>query len=209
MYVCVYIFTICMCVFIRIYVRTSIYINTYKYRYFQRFCFYFHSITLWVKCVWKNIWLRRCILRRSVRLCVCVCGCIHEVRLYLHIYIYKYFYVRVCIYLYVRILVNTFIYIYIYTKKIIYTYMYVYVFGKHLFVNTHFIKQYRYPLSTHFCIYPFESPHWFYVMRQKLVEETLIINGFYCKSDVTIACTLLFCKCWAFIIYTGVFSDYS
>ena len=32
------------------------------------------------------------------------------------------------------------------------------------------IKQYRRPLSTHFCIYPFKSQHGFYRIQQELVN---------------------------------------
>ena len=39
--------------------------------------------------------------------------------------------------------------------------MYVCVFMQYLSL-IHFIKQYRYPLSTHLCIYPFESSHRFW-----------------------------------------------
>ena len=56
-------------------------------------------------------------------------------------------------------------------------YIYVYwLFGQHFFINAYFIKQYRHVLSTYFCIYPFELPHWFYGIRRELVDETPIIN---------------------------------
>ena len=41
----------------------------------------------------------------------------------------------------------------------IYIYVCVYVLGLNFFVNTYLIKQCRHPLSTHFQIYPFKSPH--------------------------------------------------
>ena len=41
----------------------------------------------------------------------------------------------------------------------------------HFFVNTYLIKQYRYPLSTHFCIYPFESPNRFHGIRWELIYK--------------------------------------
>ena len=31
-----------------------------------------------------------------------------------------------------------------------------------IYIYIYLIKLYRYPLSTHFCIYPFELLHWFY-----------------------------------------------
>ena len=84
-------------------------------------------------------------------------------------------------------------------------------------IYIYFIKQFRHPLSRHFCIYPFKSPSWFYGNRWELVNETPIINWLpstfclilghhqgcvYCKSDELFACTSLLCKCWTFIIFT-------
>ena len=116
--------------------------------------------------------------------------------------------VNFCMYLCV-----IYIYIYIY---IIYIYIYILcVFGQHFFVNAFLIKQYRPVLSTYFCKLLFQSPNWFYGVRQELIEEIPIIIcypstfclilghhlGFvYCKSDVTFACTLLLCKCLLFIM---------
>ena len=80
----------------------------------------------------------------------------------------------------------------------------------YIFVNKYLIKQYRHPLSTDFCIYPFELPHQYYGSQWELVYKPPIINWFpstfyqilghhqgcvYCKSNVTFACTLLLCKC--------------
>ena len=90
----------------------------------------------------------------------------------------------------------------------IYIYIYIYIYRQYFFVNTYFIKQYRHPLSTHFCIYPFESPHRFYGIRLELVHEPPIINwfprtfcpilghhqwGVYCKSDLIFGGFFWFC----------------
>ena len=40
------------------------------------------------------------------------------------------------------------------------------------------IKQYRYPLSTHFYINPFKLLRRSYVIRQEWIDKTLIINWF-------------------------------
>ena len=89
------------------------------------------------------------------------------------------------------------------------------VFGLHFFVDTYLTKQYRHPTSTHFCIYPFESPHRCFGIWEELVNESPVIIWFpsafysilgqhhgclFSKSDVTLAWTLLLCKCWAFSI---------
>ena len=42
------------------------------------------------------------------------------------------------------------------------------VFGQDFFVNTYLIKQYKYFLSTYFCIYTFKLPYQFYDIRQEL-----------------------------------------
>ena len=54
------------------------------------------------------------------------------------------------------------------------------VFQQYVFVNTYLIKQYRHPLSTIFCIYPFDSQYQFYVIRRELVNKLPIINWFRC-----------------------------
>ena len=51
------------------------------------------------------------------------------------------------------------------------------VFRQHFFVNSYMIKQYRYPLSTHFCSYPFESPHRFYGLQQELINLPWLIGS--------------------------------
>ena len=91
----------------------------------------------------------------------------------------------------------------------------MYVFVQYFFINAYFIVQYIHVLSTYFCLYPFELPNWFYCDRWDLVDETLITNCYpftfclilgyhqgcvYCKSNLTFACTLLFCKCLLFIL---------
>ena len=50
------------------------------------------------------------------------------------------------------------------------------ILKQYFFVNTYLIKQYRHPLSKHFCIYPFESPHRFYGIRLELVNKPPLIN---------------------------------
>ena len=47
------------------------------------------------------------------------------------------------------------------------THIYIYIY-----ICIYFIKQYRYLLSTHFCIYPFELLHWFYGIPPGQVNET-------------------------------------
>ena len=122
-------------------------------------------------------------------------------------------------------LIYIYIYIYIYMGGLfVCVFVYVRVWwgllGQPFFVNIYFIKHYRHPSLTHFCIYPFESPHWFYGIQRELVNETLKINSspstlcpiysyhygcVYCKRDVNFACTSIPSKCWAFIIHTGEF----
>ena len=51
------------------------------------------------------------------------------------------------------------------------------VFWQHFIVNTFFIKQYKHPLSIHFCIYPFESPNRCYGIRWELVNKTPMNNS--------------------------------
>ena len=85
-----------------------------------------------------------------------------------------------------------------YTHSLSYIYIYIYI-----------IKQYRHPLSTHFCIYPFESLHQCYRILQELAYKTPKINWFpsvfcpilgyhqgcvYCKIDVNFTCILLLCQ---------------
>ena len=89
------------------------------------------------------------------------------------------------------------------------------VFWQHFFINVYFIDQYRYVLSTNFCICPFQLPNWFYSIQQELVDETSITNCYlstfclilghhqecvYYKSNVTFACTFLLSKCLLFIL---------
>ena len=116
-----------------------------------------------------------------------------------------------------------YIYIYIYVCVCVCACVCVCVFGQHFFIEKYLIKQYIHPLSTHVCIYPFESPHRFYDIRRHLVNKPPIINWFpntfspmvghhlvcvYCKSDENFVCTLLLCKTWPFMIYTGISNFY-
>ena len=62
---------------------------------------------------------------------------------------------------YLSIYVSTYIYIYIYIYSIYIIYISIHA-RKH--IHTHICccflsKQYKYPLSTHFCRYPYELPH--------------------------------------------------
>ena len=92
----------------------------------------------------------------------------------------------------------------------IYIYIYICVFGHHFFINAYFIEQYRYILSTYFCICPFQLPNWHYGVQRELLDETPITNCYpntfcpilghhqrcvYCKNDMTFAYTLLLFKC--------------
>ena len=52
--------------------------------------------------------------------------------------------------------------------------------GQYFFVNTYLIKQYRYPLCTHFCNYPFELLHRIYDIQRESVNKPPIINWFPC-----------------------------
>ena len=56
------------------------------------------------------------------------------------------------------------------------------VFGHHFFVNTYSIKQYKYHLFPHFCIYPFEFQHRFYGILQIVLGNTLIMGGLLTNS---------------------------
>ena len=67
------------------------------------------------------------------------------------------------IYIYIYIYIHIYIYIYIYT------YIYIYIY-KYIYIYIYLIKQYWHPLSTNFCIYPFETPHRFYGIRRELVN---------------------------------------
>ena len=56
------------------------------------------------------------------------------------------------------------------------------------------IKQYRYPLSTHFYINPFKLLRRSYVIRQEWIDKTLIINWFpstFCRSWAIIKCVYI------------------
>ena len=90
---------------------------------------------------------------------------------------------------------------------------------RYIYIYIYLIKQYRHRLFTHFCIYPFESPHRFYSIWRELDNKPRIINWLsiafwlildhhqgcvYWESDVTFACALLLFKRRAFIIYTRV-----
>ena len=61
---------------------------------------------------------------------------------------------------------------------------------QHFFVNTYLIKLYKHPLSTHFCIYPFESPHLFYGIWWELVNKPAIINWFPCVDKGCLYCLI-------------------
>ena len=47
---------------------------------------------------------------------------------------------------------------------------------QHFCINAYFIKQYRYLLSTYFCICPFQLPDRFYGIQWELVDETPVTN---------------------------------
>ena len=75
-----------------------------------------------------------------------------------------------------------YIYIYIYVCGRVHVCVCVCILGEYFFVITYLIKQYRHPLSTHFCIDPFESPHRFYETQRELVNKPLMINLFQCST---------------------------
>ena len=58
-----------------------------------------------------------------------------------------------------------------------YIYIYIYIYIYYYYYNIYLIKQYRHPLSTHFCIYPFESLHQFYGIQWELVNKLFIISS--------------------------------
>ena len=64
-------------------------------------------------------------------------------------------------------------------------YTHAHVFGPHFFVNTYLIKQYRHPLSTHSCIYPFESPYRLYGMVNYPIEINHYASLWYQFNSTT------------------------
>ena len=89
------------------------------------------------------------------------------------------------------------------------THVCVCIFGQHFFVNTYLIKQYRHPLSTHICIYPFESLHRFYDIRRESVNKPPMINWFpstkMCRQRISIQFSQTYIHIYIYI-YIYIFS---
>ena len=49
------------------------------------------------------------------------------------------------------------------------------------------IEQYKHPLSTHFCTFPFEIPHRFYGIQRELVNKSHIYHSFPCTFYLIMA----------------------